>query len=196
MTQALNCAAAGEGAAVNNKAQGISQNRILRHSFFARTRLDHFDCGFRPRDCCGCGCGPLCRLGRRWRTHAADTRGGVFATESADGRFLYYAKLDVPGIWRMPLQGGEETRILDQLYRAFAWWDLGTGSEWNLLHQFRDQAQRDYRILRICHTQDHSHLDLTKRPFVGLSISADGSSILYAQNDFQRSDIMLVKNFR
>src|ERR1700730_17219893 len=33
MTQALNCAAAGEGAAVNNKAQGISQNRILRHSF-------------------------------------------------------------------------------------------------------------------------------------------------------------------
>jgi hypothetical protein len=33
MTQALNCAAAGEGAAVNNKAQGISQNRILSHSF-------------------------------------------------------------------------------------------------------------------------------------------------------------------
>ena len=40
--------------------------------------------------------------------------GGVVATESADGRFLYYAKVDVPGIWRMPLQGGEETLVLDQ----------------------------------------------------------------------------------
>jgi len=37
---------------------------------------------------------------------------------------------------------------------------------------------------------------LTNRPFVGLSISADGKSILYAQNEFQHSDIMLVKNFR
>jgi hypothetical protein len=33
MTQALNCAAAGGEAAVNSKAQGISQNRILGHSF-------------------------------------------------------------------------------------------------------------------------------------------------------------------
>jgi hypothetical protein len=49
--------------------------------------------------------------------------GGAVASESADGRFLYYAKTDVPGIWRTPLQGGEETRILDQPYRAFAWWN-------------------------------------------------------------------------
>jgi hypothetical protein len=33
MTQALNWAAACGGAAVNNKAQGLSQKRILRHSF-------------------------------------------------------------------------------------------------------------------------------------------------------------------
>src|SRR5713226_5498545 len=36
---------------------------------------------------------------------------------------------------------------------------LGTWSEWNLLPQFRVLLQRDYRIFRFCHTQDHSHLD-------------------------------------
>ena len=40
--------------------------------------------------------------------------GGVFGAESADGRSLYYSKLEAPGIWKMPLQGGEEKRVLDQ----------------------------------------------------------------------------------
>ncbi len=40
--------------------------------------------------------------------------GGVFAAESEDGRFLYYSKFEEPGIWRAPLSGGEETRVLDQ----------------------------------------------------------------------------------
>ena len=34
--------------------------------------------------------------------------------ESVDGQFVYYAKLDRPGIWRAPVAGGEETQILDQ----------------------------------------------------------------------------------
>jgi Tol biopolymer transport system component len=40
--------------------------------------------------------------------------GGVYATESADGRFLYYSRFEQPGIWRMPLTGGEDQRIVDQ----------------------------------------------------------------------------------
>jgi Tol biopolymer transport system component len=41
-------------------------------------------------------------------------KGGVFGTESDDGRFLYYSKFETPGIWKMPLNGGEEFHILDQ----------------------------------------------------------------------------------
>jgi Tol biopolymer transport system component/DNA-binding winged helix-turn-helix (wHTH) protein len=41
-------------------------------------------------------------------------KGGIFGIESADGRFLYFAKFEAPGLWRMPLNGGEETPILDQ----------------------------------------------------------------------------------
>jgi Tol biopolymer transport system component/DNA-binding winged helix-turn-helix (wHTH) protein len=131
--------------------------------------------------------------------------GGVFGTESADGRFLYYSKLGVPGIWKMPLQGGEETLVLDQPYREFtiasggafiAWWDwavgrdgiyfLNFGSYYNATIEFFDFAT--HKITPIW--------TLTKPPGFGLSISADGRSILYVQNEIQPSTIMLVKNFR
>jgi hypothetical protein len=47
---------------------------------------------------------------------------GLFAAESADGRFLHRSKFEVPGIWRMSLQGGgEETRALDQPWDGFDW---------------------------------------------------------------------------
>jgi len=50
--------------------------------------------------------------------------GGVFAAESTDGRFLYYSKYESPGVWRMPLNGGEEIRVLDQP-AGEDWWNWG-----------------------------------------------------------------------
>ena len=42
--------------------------------------------------------------------------GGFAAIPSADGKFLYYAKgRDVAGLWRVPADGGEETKLLDGL---------------------------------------------------------------------------------
>ncbi len=40
-------------------------------------------------------------------------RGGVAAFESPDGKFVYYTALK-PGIWRVSVEGGEETPVLDQ----------------------------------------------------------------------------------
>jgi Tol biopolymer transport system component len=39
--------------------------------------------------------------------------GGVGAAESADG-FLYFVKYELGGLWRMPLQGGSESLVLDK----------------------------------------------------------------------------------
>ena len=41
--------------------------------------------------------------------------GGVFAAESTDGRFLYYSKFEASGIWKMPLNGGEEPAFWNNL---------------------------------------------------------------------------------
>lgn len=122
--------------------------------------------------------------------------GGVFATESADGRFLYYAKVNVPGIWKMPIQGGEETRVLDQPYRNFAWWDWALGKNGIYFLNFETQPNATVGFFEFATHKIISVWALPTPPGVGLSVSADGRSILYVQNEFLQSNIMLVKNFR
>jgi len=40
------------------------------------------------------------------------TNGGYLAMESPDRQWVYYTRGDAPGIWRVPLRGGPEERIL------------------------------------------------------------------------------------
>jgi len=40
--------------------------------------------------------------------------GGIAAVESVDRNYLYYSKYETTGIWRLPLQGGPEVRVLDK----------------------------------------------------------------------------------
>ena len=50
-------------------------------------------------------------------------QGGFAAFESPDGKYLYYAKLDVAGLWRIPVEGGQESLVLDQLKpRQWGYW--------------------------------------------------------------------------
>jgi Tol biopolymer transport system component len=47
--------------------------------------------------------------------------GGSVAYESTDGKFLYYTKgRNVVGIWRVPVEGGEETLVLNT-HKAGYW---------------------------------------------------------------------------
>jgi Tol biopolymer transport system component len=50
--------------------------------------------------------------------------GGYVASESYDRRYLYFAKFFSPGIWRIPIGGGEEEKVMD---RPEAWYSgIGT----------------------------------------------------------------------
>jgi Tol biopolymer transport system component/DNA-binding winged helix-turn-helix (wHTH) protein len=123
--------------------------------------------------------------------------GGVYAIESDDGRFLYYSKFEQPGIWKMPLNGGEETRVLDQP-AGEAWFDwalattgiyfINASAEPNGRIEFFDIASRKT-----------TPIFSLQKPFYkpkGLALSPDGTSLLYTQNESPDSYIMLVKNFR
>jgi Tol biopolymer transport system component len=131
--------------------------------------------------------------------------GGTFAAESADGRFLYYSKFSVPGIWKMPLQGGEESHVLDQPYREptipsgagwLAWWDWALARDGIYFLNFATKPYATVEFFEFATQKIFPIWTLTKFPGFGLSISADGKSILYVQNDINLSNIMLVKNFR
>jgi Tol biopolymer transport system component/DNA-binding winged helix-turn-helix (wHTH) protein len=62
---------------------------------------------------------------------------GMVAQESADGKWLYFARGGENGIWRMPASGGEEVRILDQpLAGYWGYWAVGRSGIY-----FLDQTQ-------------------------------------------------------
>ena len=99
--------------------------------------------------------------------------GGVFAAESMDGRFLYYSKYEAAGIWKMPLRGGEETRVLEKPPDGdWANWALAR----NGIYFFdwvsdSDQGLRFFEFI----TGKTTRVWTTKnRSGVGLSVSADG----------------------
>jgi len=120
--------------------------------------------------------------------------GGVFATESADGRFLYYSKYEAQGIWKVPLSGGEEKRVLDQAgEKEWYNWALARNGVYFLEHREKGGAL-DFFDFATGKTTTIVTSD--KQPGIGLAVSADGKSILYAEIELEDSNIMLVKNFR
>jgi Tol biopolymer transport system component len=122
-------------------------------------------------------------------------RGGYAAFESPDGKYVYYAKgLDVPGLWRVPVNGGEEELAFNRL-GAGAWhlWavvDQGIyfaeteGKSRGVVEFFSFATRRVTRVAL-----------LEKPPAIGLAISPDGRWLLYTQADTADADIMLVENF-
>jgi len=126
-------------------------------------------------------------------------KGGVFAVESEDGRFLYFVKFDAPGIWRMPLDGGEEKLVLPRAggHEWFNWALTRTGI------YFRDSDKSENKdtvgVLKFFDfaTGKTATVTATDQPGgVGLAVSPDGRSILYDDKGDAESTIMLVKNFR
>jgi dipeptidyl aminopeptidase/acylaminoacyl peptidase len=123
--------------------------------------------------------------------------GGIFGTESLDRRFLYYAKFDENGIWRMPLEGGEETRVFDQAGGGrWSSWALAQNGIYFLGH-FHDPARETVQFFDFTTHNITSIWTLEKAGSGswGLALSADGRSIIYPQIEFEQSNVMLVKNF-
>jgi hypothetical protein len=123
-------------------------------------------------------------------------QGGFAAFESLDGKTLYYAKgRDVPGLWKVPVAGGEETLVLEQLA-------VGLWGYWGLTAEgiyFYDASTKAIEFFSFA---THKVTQIAKpgkdpvRFNAGLAVSPDGRWILYAQVDQSNSNIMLVENFR
>jgi len=124
--------------------------------------------------------------------------GGFAAFESTDGRFLYYAKgLIVPGLWRIPTNGGEEVEIIPSL-------EAGHWGYWAVVENgiyYLDTTTTKPGIAFFNTTSHYTTrvFDLENRPAIqapGLTVSSNKGAILYTQLDALSRDIMLVENFR
>jgi Tol biopolymer transport system component/DNA-binding winged helix-turn-helix (wHTH) protein len=121
--------------------------------------------------------------------------GGISGVESFDGRFLYYSKYEAGGIWRMPLGGGEETQVLEEV-RGGGWPNWALTSDGIYFLRFDKSPHATIQFLDFATHKIIPIWTLEKEPGWGLAMSRDGKSIVYVQDEFAESNIMLVKNFR
>jgi len=120
--------------------------------------------------------------------------GGLQGFESADARFVYHTKYDVPGIWRMPIGGGEETLVVSDFdsinYRNWVLCEKGI-----YLTSFKTHSQGTIAFFEFSTRKLTPIWDLEKSAGWGLTLSPDGHSLAYVQTDFSESKIMVVENF-
>jgi|SRR6266567_1236195 len=125
------------------------------------------------------------------------TRDGGFAPlESTDGKFLYYLKsLNDTAIWRIPIESGQATMVLEGLseYRNLAVLESGLVFVPN-----RNTSSLQFLSFATGKVAPLANFDrpIGVGPFNGLAVSPDARSILYTQFEQAGNELMLVENFR
>jgi Tol biopolymer transport system component/DNA-binding winged helix-turn-helix (wHTH) protein len=124
------------------------------------------------------------------------THGGISPVESFDGRYLYYSKYEQNGIWRMPLQeNGVESEVLRDI-------DPGSWPNWALSPEgiYFEKSGRfphaELAFFNFADNKTHIIWPFEKETGWGLSLSANGKSLVYIQDQFAESNLMMVRNFR
>ena len=122
--------------------------------------------------------------------------GGFTSFESADGKFLYYSK-GAPGVWRVAVDGGEETPIID-IPRAGVWgnWTVADDGIYFINTDVKGAYTVEFFSFDAQRTKQIAVLQNVNEFVSGLTISPDRQRILYTQQDSLAGDIMLAENFR
>ncbi|MFN0170314.1 MAG: TolB family protein [Bryobacteraceae bacterium] len=120
-------------------------------------------------------------------------KGGLFALESPDGRFLYYTKVrGRTGLWKAAADGSEETQIAESIFYLSFTVEL-TGVYF--LPEAGIDAGTSIQVMGFDGGAARKIAAVEKRPHTHISVSPDGRWILYAQSSPPESDLMLVENF-
>jgi Tol biopolymer transport system component/DNA-binding winged helix-turn-helix (wHTH) protein len=121
-------------------------------------------------------------------------QGGYAGFESQDGRELYYAGHKEPGIWRQPVGGGQETRVVN-VPVSWGHWALASRGIY-----FVDQTGPK-PVIEFYNFSDRkiTHIATLEKPMPpeepGLDISPDERTILFLPV-VSNMNINLVENFR
>jgi Tol biopolymer transport system component/tRNA A-37 threonylcarbamoyl transferase component Bud32 len=130
------------------------------------------------------------------------TTGGAGAWESWDGQTLYYSRHDgngpegfTSGVFARPVSGGPERKILDAVFR----WDFfpaKDGIYYIALIESRRFNLLELRFLSFATGKSKVLSRFQARTSQGLSVSADGKTILYSgRAPGAGADLVLIQNF-
>jgi Tol biopolymer transport system component len=123
--------------------------------------------------------------------------GGQVAFESADRRFIYYWKMPDAGIWRMGIDGGQETPLAPQVHpRSWGDWALVDRGIFVLSEGTAGRSVMRFFDFATTRVKDVVFLAQPVGANSWISASADGEFVLYRQDDQDESNILLLENFR
>lgn len=123
-------------------------------------------------------------------------QGGYKTFESADGRFLYYAKTDASSIWKTPVQGGQETQVLD--HATVGSWTVAKRGIYFVDPDAIPLPTLGFFNIPIGRVETFSILPSEMKIAAssgGLAVSPDDRWILYMKPDHVVSALVLVENF-
>jgi serine/threonine protein kinase len=137
--------------------------------------------------------------------------GGFRPIESFDGRYLYFFQNRADRkIWRVSVEGGEETLVSESIDTTWPSWDIGQDGIYFIDRQEISHFYRTHQALftvgmkwtvRFYSFDDQNIVDVGEiqhRPSAGpaLGVAPDGSWLLSSLNDREESDLVMVENFR
>ena len=118
--------------------------------------------------------------------------------ESPDGKFLYFCRgyPFTQSVWRIPVEGGEETKVLDSVH-PLAHWTLRQEG----IYYFTPPDGKGISTLNLYELAGGKNKKIleTDRELAGagsVAVSPDGRTILYSQIDELGVDLMMVENFK
>lgn len=116
--------------------------------------------------------------------------GGFHALESFDGRTLYYAKSVLEtSIWQVPVQGGEESMLIDSLSD---WANFGLSHDGIFFTPVSDETRTEIRFFDFAAGESRL-IETIDTPFNGgLDSSADGKTVVFSKPERAESDLILM----
>ena len=113
---------------------------------------------------------------------------GFAAFESLDGRYVFYARLSEPGIWRVATEGGSERRFWSGP-GPDNWGNWALSKDAIYVIESKSGAKSIIRRIDLA-TKHQSHVTTLERPsFYGLTVSP-ARSIVYSQRDRDEHDVV------
>ena len=124
--------------------------------------------------------------------------GGLRPLEGPKGRFLYFQKPDKDGIWRVPVEGGEESLVVESYkYWLKGYWALGEDRVYFVdLLEGGHYALHSHDLLsgRVRHIARIDGPVANSAP--GLAITSDETKALITMRKSKESEIVMVKDWR
>jgi len=126
-------------------------------------------------------------------------RGGYRSFVAPDGKSIYYAKSHLapaPGIWRVPVEGGDEVPVLDSVAGYLGNWAVTSEGIYYIQPETKNSEAIEFFSFATRKITSVASLGNVKVAFAGFTVSPDDQWALYTLVEQESSDLMLVENFR